>query len=166
MKLLIFVNLIIFSICFSQKESSFGVINSNDYSLKYDKKYFTKTDGFENSFYLFIDDKNKNEIEFLRISSEDLKKYRKMDLEYFSEIREYLLKEEYVILNKNKNILNGIDYIEFIYEKETSNGNFKTLERLFFYKSKIYKLLFNSSKRNFDKHLPKIIEVLDSFKFK
>ncbi|MDP9955730.1 lipopolysaccharide export LptBFGC system permease protein LptF [Epilithonimonas hungarica] len=167
MKLLIFVNLIFFSVCFSQKKQSrFAVINSDDYSLEYDKKYFTETDGIGNSFLLFINDSNKNYIEFLRISSEDLGNYEKMDLEYFSEIREYALKEEYKILNKNKDSLNGNEYIDFIYEKETSTGNFKSLERLFFYKSKIHKLLFNSSKRDFEKHLPKVIEVLNSFKFK
>jgi len=171
MKFLLLINFLFFAVCFSQKkEFDLDQVSSKDYSIRFDSNYFSRMDGSDQSVILFIKNPNEDYLELLKISVEDVSKHKNMDLQYFSELREYALKDQYKILSKTKGELNGSQYIDFIYEKTTVRGNnkydFKNLERLYFHQFKIYKIFFNSSKSDYEKHFPRIEQILKSFQMK
>lgn len=171
MKLLFLISFLLCSVCFSQKkQSDLEKVITKDFTLEFDSNYFSRIDAYDKLVMLFIKNPQNGYVESLRISVEDVSKYKKMDLEYFSEIKENLLKDEYKILSKTKGELNGNKYIDFSSGKttviENNKSEFKNLERLYFHKSKIYKIFFGSSEKSYEKHLPKIQQVLESFKMK
>jgi hypothetical protein len=171
MKLLLLINFLFFTVGFSQKkQSGLEKVITKNYTLEFDRNYFSRMEGYDQSVILFIKNPCKGYVESLKISVKDLSAYKKMDLEYFSELREDTLKDDYKILSKTKGESNGQKYIDLIYGRSTKMENFKAefknFERLYFHQSKIFKLFFNSSKNDYEKHFPKIEEALKSFTIK
>lgn len=84
MKLLFLFSYLLCSVCFSQKkQSDFEKVDTKDFTLVFESDYFSRIDAYDKSVMLFIKNPQDGYVEFLRISVEDVSKYKKWILNIF-----------------------------------------------------------------------------------
>lgn len=152
-----------FCLSCSFNERNAEKIETNDYYLFFNPGYFSKQDGIQNAIFLFIKEPPDEFSDHIKIAEEDVSRYEKMDLEYYADLREYVLRDRYTVLERKKNE----NSIVFVYEKQADQEfKFKTYEQIYFHEGKVFRLSFHSIDTGFDKHFEKAREVLESFRLK
>ena len=87
-----------------------------------------------------------------------------MDLEYYAQLREYVLKNKYFNIKKEIEY-NPYHCIIFNYEKQ-GDEHLMTYEKIYFINNKIIRISYHSISENYLQNLPIAISVFKTLKLK
>jgi hypothetical protein len=166
MKKMKLTSIIIFIVIFFQnlKSQNFEKLSTDNFSLRYDEKILKEEEGISNSIFLFFKKTSNKFSEHIKIITEDVSKYKKMDLEYYAQLREYVLKNKYFNIKKEIEY-NPYHCIIFNYEKQ-GDEHLMTYEKIYFINNKIIRISYHSISENYLQNLPIAISVFKTLKLK
>ena len=173
MKFIKFISIVIFlfisEIVFSQTEKNTEIDKTTTqfYEISYNKTLFDFYDQPNFGFVLFYKFENNDDdyLDCLKLSIDDLRKYKTMDLDYLASLQEYVLKSDFKIIESKKiQKQDNQDYFLFVYEKSISNYQIKIHHRIYFKNGYGYNFSLRTVTSKFDKLYLNSEPIFNSFK--
>lgn len=137
------------------------------YEIRYDKSSFDFYNQSNCGFILFFKFENKEDdyLDSIRLSVENLQKYKSMDLDYYVSLLKSLLKEDCKIIESKKVENQGkAPYYLIVYEKTISKNQVKIYERIYFNNGFGFNFSLRTVTNKFDKLYSDSEEIFNSFK--
>jgi hypothetical protein len=149
---------------FSQTE----ILSTPLYEIEFNKKQFDYYPNNKNhNFILFYKFNNKEDDYFdcIRLEIDNLNKFKKMDLDYYANLKEYELKNNSQIIEKTKtlNANNSICY-KMIYTKFLGKNLIKIYQKVYFKNGYGYTLSLKTVEKKYDNLVLESKKIFDSFK--
>ncbi|GAA4067593.1 hypothetical protein GCM10022389_10860 [Flavobacterium cheonanense] len=156
--------------CFAQKaiEIDENKTTTPLYEVSFNKSSFDFYNQSNYGFILFYKLENDDDfLDCLRLSVENLEKYKTMDLMYYASLVEYVIREDFKIIESRKVENQGkTSYFLLVYEKPLGKKNLKIHHRIYFNNGFGFNFSLRTVTNKFDKLYSDSEEILNSFQLR